>query len=75
MYNIFSAAQRELEQIIKELNNFLANNYKDAAHECRLALGEKCEAYYQSGKLSRKKYLYYRNLYQQYTQKMKNYHH
>ncbi len=65
----------ELNRILKELNNFLSNNYKDAAHEQRRLLGEKTEAYYQAGKLSRKQYLRYRKLYAQYSERMKDYHH
>ena len=65
----------ELRSILKELENFLSNNYKDAAHEQRKLLGEKSEQYYQAGKLSRKQYLHFRKLYAAYSEKMKNYHH
>ncbi len=68
-------ARAELRRIIRELDNFLANNYKDAAHEQRLLLMEKSRLYYEAGKLSRKQYLYYCKLYTNYTEKMKDYHH
>ena len=71
----FSKAERELKGILKELKNFLSNNYKDAAHEYRILLGEKSKAYYKAGKLSYRRYLHYRKLYQEYSEQMKDYHH
>ena len=68
-------AKLELGSILKELQNYLANNYKDAAHEQRRLLGEKCEAYYAAGKLSPRTYRKYKQLYLTYTQQMKDYHH
>ncbi len=70
-----SKAERELDFILEELKNFLSNNYKDRAHDCRKLLGEKSEEYYQAGKLSKAQYRRYRELYRQYSEKMKDYHH
>ena len=65
----------ELNGIVKELGQFLSNNYKDAAHEQRKLLGEKSEEYYRAGKLSRRRYLHYQKLYTDFTRQMKDYHH
>ncbi len=75
MFLFRNKAQKELDFILEELKNFLSNNYKDAAHSCRKQLGEKSEAYYQAGKLSRAQYLHYQQLYKNYTKLMENYHH
>lgn len=70
-----SKYQKELDFILQELKNFLSNNYKDAAHDCRQLLGEKTEEYYQQGKLTVAQYHHYRELYRNYTKLMENYHH
>ena len=75
MFLFRNRAQKELDFILGELKNFLSNNYKDAAHTCRKQLGEKSEAFYQEGKLTRAQYLRYRELYKHYTKLMENYHH
>lgn len=68
-------AQKELDFILSELKNFLSNNYKDAAHSCRKQLLEKAEFYYKEGKLNRRQYRNYRQLYAHYTKLMQDYHH
>jgi len=75
MFIFLSKAERELESIVNELKQYLCNNYKDAAHKCRIELGEKTEAYFSQGKLSEKRYLHYRKIFNDYTVKMQNYHH
>ena len=70
-----SKEQKELDFILEELKNFLSNNYKDAAHDCRRQLGEKSEQYYQAGKLSAAQYRRYQEIYRRYTALMKDYHH
>lgn len=70
-----SKAQKELDYILAELKNYLSNNYKDPAQECRRKLGEKSEQYYRAGKLNDRQYRYYQNLFRQYTAQMKDYHH
>ena len=74
--NLFrSKAEKELDSILSELRAYLENNYKDAAHDQRKKLGERCEALYSEGKLKEKAYLGYKKLYEEYTEKMKDYHH
>ena len=73
MYNIFSKYERELQNILNELKQYLANNYKSAAHEQRKILDEKSEAY--RSKLPYKRYLHYRKLAAEYNEMMKDYHH
>lgn len=68
-------AERELDFILSELKNFLSNNYKDAAHDCRKMLGQKTEEYYTNGKINRAQYNKYMELYKKYTKLMENYHH
>ena len=70
-----SKAEKELDFILSELKNFLSNNYKDAAHDCRKLLGQRAEEYYTSGKINRAKYLKYMEIYKRYTKLMENYHH
>ena len=57
MFGLFkSAAVKELEQIAFELQQNLENNYKDAAQNARIRLGERLEALRQAGKLKEKEY-------------------
>ena len=75
MFLFRSKAEKELDFILSELKNFLSNNYKDAAHDCRKMLGQKAEEYYTEGKISRTQYNKYIGLYKKYTKLMENYHH
>ena len=75
MYIFRSKAEKELDSIAAELQAYLENNYKDAAHDQRKKLGERCEVLYAEGKLKEKAYLGYKKLYEEYTEKMKDYHH
>ncbi len=70
-----SKAEKELDFILTELKNFLSNNYKDAAHDCRRMLGQKTEEYYTNGKINRAQYNKYMEIYKKYTKLMENYHH
>ena len=70
-----SKAERELDAIIEELRQFLANNYKDAAHEKRKKLHTRAQELHDAGKLSDTKFLSYENQYQAFTEQMKNYNH
>ena len=49
-----SAAVRELDTILEDLQANLENNYKDAAQTARNRLQERAEALFASGKLSEK---------------------
>ncbi len=76
MLGIFkSAAVKELEQIAFELQQNLENNYKDAAQQTRIRLGECLEALHSAGKLKDKEYRRFSVLYTQYSAKMTGYHH
>lgn len=76
MFGLFkSAAVKELEQIAFELQQNLENNYKDAAQNARIRLGERLEALRQAGKLKEKEYRRFSVLFTEYTAKMTGYHH
>ena len=70
-----SKAERELDAVIAEINVNLENNYKSVAHDARKRLGERVETLYAEGKLAERDYLAYRRIYEDYTEKMKDYHH
>ena len=70
-----SAAVKELEQIAFELQQNLENNYKDAAQNARIRLGERLEALWKDGKLKEKDYRRFSVLYTEYSAKMTGYHH
>ena len=70
-----SAAVKELEQIVFELQQNLENNYKDAAQNARIRLGERLEALWKDGKLKEKEYRRFSVLYTEYSAKMTGYHH
>ncbi len=76
MFGLFkSAAVKELEQIAFELQQNLENNYKDAAQNARIRLGERLEALWQAGKLKEKEDRRFSVLFTEYTAKMTGYHH
>ena len=70
-----SAAVRELDTILEDLQANLENNYKDAAQTARNRLQERAEALFASGKLSEKEYRRYMAKYNEYTAKMTGYGH
>lgn len=70
-----SKAEKELDFILQELKNYLSNNYKDKAHDCRKLLGSRAEELYAEGKLKKVQYRRYREEYRRYTELMKDYHH
>ena len=70
-----SKAEKELDSIIYEMKQFLANNYKDLAHSYRKKLLERTEELYLSGKLKEEKYKEYITVYEEYTVMLKNYKH
>ncbi len=76
MLSLFrSAAVRELEAIVAELQANLENNYKDAAQEARMRLKKRLDELHAEGKLSEKQYKRFSVLYTQYSVKMTGYHH
>ena len=70
-----SKGEKELESIVFELQMNLENNYKDSAHNARKRLLLRCGELLANKKISRKTYDKYVRIYNEYTEKMKNYHH
>ena len=70
-----SKAQKELDLIINDIDQYLMNNYKDLAHESRLRLERRTEELYADGKLNEKLYRAYMLKFRQYTFKMRDLHH
>lgn len=75
MFLFRSKAEKELDFILQELKNFLSNNYKDRAHDCRKLLGARAEELYAADKLNKAQYRSYMAEYRRYTDLMKDYHH
>ncbi|NCA93494.1 hypothetical protein EOM82_09785 [bacterium] len=72
---MFGSKSHELEEIKKEIDINLQNNYKSVAHEKRKLLGVRAEELYQAGKIKEKDYKKYIRIYDEYTEMMKDYHH
>lgn len=70
-----SAAVKELEQLVFNMQQNLENNYKDAAQQARVRFGERLEELHEAGALSDKEYRRFSVLYTEYTMKMTGYHH
>lgn len=70
-----SKAEKLLDSIIDEIKVNLENNYKSTAHDARRKLGETIEALRAAGQLDNKLYKQYRGIYEDFTEKMKDYHH
>ena len=70
-----SKGERELEGILAELKANLENNYKSTAQAARVKLGERCEALRKAGKIGEKTYKKYRDLFEEYSLMLRDYHH
>ena len=70
-----SKGERELEGIFAELKANLENNYKSTAQAARVKLGERCEALWNEGKIKEKVYKKYRDLFEEYSLMLRDYHH
>ncbi len=70
-----SRAERELEAIYDSMKINLQNNYKEPAHSDRKKLGERAEQLFSERKISERVYQKYIQLYNEYTIKLKDYHH
>lgn len=70
-----TAAERELDGIIEDMKINLANNYKEPAHKARERLGQRAEELYAEGRLKAAAYRRYRGIYEEYTIRLKDYHH
>ncbi len=75
MFRFRSAGERELEGILAELKANLENNYKSTAQAARVKLGERCEALWNEGKIKEKVYKKYRDLFEEYSLMLRDYHH
>ena len=70
-----SKAEKELDAIIAELKQFLANNYKDQAHAMREKLHTRAIELHEAGKLKDELFAAYEKQYESFTEQMKNYNH
>ena len=70
-----SRAEKELDGIISELKQFLANNYKDQAHAMREKLHLRALELHDAGKLGDEAFAAYEKQYEAFTEQMKNYNH
>lgn len=70
-----SRAEKELDGIIAELKQFLANNYKDQAHAMREKLHVRAVELHDAGKLKDDQFSAYEKQYESFTEHMKNYNH
>ncbi len=70
-----SKAEKELDHIISELEQYLSNNYKDQAHLMREKLHTRAVELHSGGKLSDALFADYERRYLEYTENMKNYNH
>lgn len=65
----------ELDQSLSELKINLENNYKDLAHDALKELHEKLEKFHEEGLMKDKDYNKYKKLADEYTIRLRNYHH
>ena len=70
-----SRAEKELDGIIAELKQFLANNYKDQAHAMREKLHMRAIELHEAGKLKDDQFAAYEKQYESFAEQMKNYNH
>jgi len=75
MFRFRSKEKKELEGIIEEMKINLANNYKSTAHAARERLGRRVEELNAAGKLKEEDYRHYREIFDRYTEMLKDYHH
>ena len=68
-------ANRELDNILHELKQYLSNNYKEPAHRAKDQLIRRTEELYAEGLLTKEKYQYWRSVGESYLLKMKDYRH
>ena len=70
-----SKGERELSAIYHEMRCKLEYNYKDSAHDARRRLGARAEELFAEGKIGEKVYQKYHRIYEEYTEKLKDYRH
>lgn len=65
----------ELDGIMNEMKMNLENNYKDLAHDALKKLHATLDEYLQNGTLKEKDYKKYKNVADEYSARLANYHH
>lgn len=65
----------ELDNALNEMKINLENNYKDLAHDALKELHRKLETYHDEGMLKDKDYNKYKNIANDYSVRLKDYHH
>lgn len=73
--NISKSRKNEIEKLFNEIQINLENNYKDLAIGARKEAEEKLDLYKEEGELKEKDYLKLKKRLDEYTTKMKGYHH
>lgn len=69
------AIRVELDQSLNELKINLENNYKDLAHDALKQLHEKLERFHNEGSMKDKDYNKYKKIADEYSIRLRNYHH
>jgi len=70
-----SKAVKELDSVIADLKQYLANNYKDQAHSMLAKLHTRACELHGEGKLKDADFERYERIYESYAEEMKNYNH
>lgn len=65
----------ELDQSLNDLKINLENNYKDLAHDALRQLHEKLEKFHSEGSIKDKDYNKYKKIADEYSIRLRNYHH
>ena len=65
----------ELDNLLKDLQMNLENNYKDLAHDALKKLQITIDTYKDNGAMKEKDYLKYKKIADDYSKRMENYHH
>lgn len=65
----------ELDNALNEMKINLENNYKDLAHDALKELHQKLETYHDEGMLKDKDYNKYKKIANDYSVRLKDYHH
>lgn len=73
--NISKTRKNEIEKLFNEIQINLENNYKDLAIGARKEAEEKLDLYKEQGELKEKDYIKLKKRLDEYTTKMKGYHH
>lgn len=68
-------SKKQIETLIKDLQLYLENNYKDLAIEARKDAISFVESAYKQGEISEKSYRGYNQVLNEYSKKMENYNH